>query len=230
MRISIWICVLTIGLQGLLQNALAQSYEPDFIELPAAEEMVFPPDEALLMTSGGTIEFWVYPAWTSVPDYDPVILSNIGPDGAVYVISILRDKDGLGLVLGEDEIIAPFDFSDGRAHHVAVNFYEDGTVIFVNGEVIDIYDPVFESRASSVVVIGSVDGETAPFTGSIGALRFWALPIEEEMLARFRLKNVLSESEGDHPDIDLLMAISDFENNGLLIVDDSAILPSNNTE
>ncbi|MEO0607471.1 MAG: LamG-like jellyroll fold domain-containing protein [Pseudomonadota bacterium] len=206
-------------------SAMAETYAPDFETFPSEAEMVFPPDEALLMDAGGTIEFWVQADWDGDPGYDPVILSNVGPEGASYMMSVLRDRDGLGLLSGSAEAIIPFDFSDGRGHHVAVSFYSDGAAVFIDGVLVDVNEFTLQSLPSSAFIIGSADGETAPFAGSIGAVRVFGLPIEQEVLAEFALKDVLSETEGDHPGIDLLLAMSDFENDAFLVVDEMIILP-----
>ena len=89
----------------------------------------------LVLADGGTIEFWVVPDWTSDPGYDPVIICNAGPEGASYLVAMLRDRDGIAIAAGEEEDVVTFDFSDGQLHHVAVVQYDDGTAVFVDGEV-----------------------------------------------------------------------------------------------
>lgn len=197
----------------------AQDYRPDILELSPGEGLSVPWDKALDLSGGGTVEFWVVPTFEGVPNYDPVILSSAGPNGAPYLIAMLRDKDGIAVVAGEEEGVIPYEFTDGKLHHVAVNSYADGIIVYIGGSAAASFDFTVPEIPSSGLFIGSGDGEAAAFTGAIAGLRFWRTPIVEEYLLEFQLKPALSEEE-NHPDIEFLSAVSDFANEQILIVEE----------
>jgi hypothetical protein len=192
---------------------------PDFLELDGSASIYLLPDPEFSVLEGGTIEFWVEPDWTETPDFDPVILSAAGPDGPAYVIAMLREKEGIGLLTGDEEALWAFDFDDGQVHHVALNFYDGGVVAIVNGESLGLAEIEMADLAPSGVWIGSADGNTAPFVGAIASLRIWGVPVEPEVLDAFRYFDVLAPETESHPDIDYLQVISDFNNSDVLVVE-----------
>lgn len=204
-------------------NAFAQEqevvYQPDIIELDGSNGLSLIPDPEFVLAEGGTIEFWVEPDWTEDPGYDPVIISSAGEEGASYMIALLRDRDGLGILAGEEEGFVAFDFSDGKLHHVAVNSYAEDIVVFIDGEPQGALDFGFADLPASGVWVGSADGAMAPFVGAIGAMRVWGVPVEQEAIADYRFLDVFSEANEPHPDIDYLQAISDFENADVLTIE-----------
>jgi len=211
-----------LGLVLLITSIIsvnAQTYTPDILELTGTNGIEVFADPRLQLGDGGTIEFWVEPDWRNVPDYDPVILSNAGLEGVSYLIAILRDRDGLAIVSGDDEEIISFDFSDNQMHHVAINNYTNNIIVFIDDEVVGNFDMTIKDRPSLGLWIGTADGQTAPFKGALGALRLWGIPVEQEMLREFSLKPALSDVTGDHPDIDYLMGMSDFDNEDFLLID-----------
>ena len=133
----------------------AQDYRPDILELSPGEGLSVPWDKALDLSGGGTVEFWVVPTFEGVPNYDPVILSSAGPNGAPYLIAMLRDKDGIAVVAGEEEGVIPYEFTDGKLHHVAVNSYADGIIVYIGGSAAASFDftvPEIPRPASSSVL------------------------------------------------------------------------------
>ncbi len=202
-------------------GALAQDagYQPDFIELNGTNGLSLIPDPEFSLAEGGTVEFWVEPDWEEDPGYDPVIISSAGEEGAAYMIALLRDRDGLGILSGEEEGYVPFDFADGKVHHVAVNVYEEAVVVFIDGEAQGLLEFGFVDLTASGVWIGTADGATAPFKGAVGGMRIWGVPVEQDALADYRFIDVFSETSEPHPDIDYLQAISDFENLDVLTIE-----------
>lgn len=194
----------------------AQSYTPDVIELDGGNALAFDPAPQLQLADGGTIEFWVAPDWTTDPGYDPVIICNAGPEGASYLIAMLRDRDGIAIAAGGEEDIATFDFSDGQLHHVAVSQLEDGTVVFVDGQVVGTSELRFLDLPSAGVWLGTIDGENNSFNGAIAGLRIWDGVVEQETLVEFARKDIFA---GDHPELPFLLAVSDFANRDLLLAD-----------
>jgi len=211
---------------GLILLALAtpaaaqdNAYQPDVLELDGSGGLALIPDPQFSIAAGGTIEFWVEPDWTEDPGHDPVVIASGGPEGASYVVAILRDRDGVGVLSGENENVVPFDFNDGKMHHVAINAYAGETLVFVDGEPQGALGFGIADLPASGVWVGSVDGEGAPFKGAIADLRIWAVPVEQEAIATYRFRDLFSETGEPHPDLDYLMAISDFANGDVLTVD-----------
>lgn len=200
----------------LSATTLAQDYTPDVLELDGTDSLDFDPASQLALADGGTIEFWVAPGWTSDPGFDPVIICSAGPEGASFLIAMLRDRGGIAIAAGGEEDVATFDFTDGQLHHVAISQFEDGTAVFVDGQVQGTSDFRFLDLPSAGVWIGSIDGENNHFTGAIGGMRIWNAVIEQESLVEFALKDIFT---GNHPELEYLSALSDFANRDLLLVE-----------
>ena len=139
----------------------AQSYIPDVLELDGTETLEFPADDRVQLADGATIEFWVAPDWKEDPGYDPVILSNRGNSGYSYMIAMLRDRNGIGIISGGEVDLAPFDFTDGKLHHVAIIDYSDSIMVFVDNIAVADLDMSLRSLPSTGFWIGSSDGENA---------------------------------------------------------------------
>lgn len=207
-----------LPMQTLAQDT-AIDWQPDFLELDGSNGLTLIPDPEFSIADGGTIEFWVQPDWTEAPDYDPVVLSATGQEGSAYLISILRNRDGIGIVSADEELVWGFDFADGQVHHVAFNFYEEEVALIVDGEVIGVDPFTPAALLPSAVWVGSANGEIGSFNGAIAALRIWGIPVEPEVIDEFRYKDVLSEAQGNHPDIDYLQVVSDFDDLDVLVIE-----------
>jgi len=203
----------------------AQEAGPDFAEFDGSGGLVFEADERLILGPLGAIEFWVAPEWNADPGYEPVVVSNIGPDGPVYLVSVLATRDGIALFSGSNEAVVAVDFTDDVAHHVAINSYEDGIAVHVDGELKGVFDFSFADLPSYGFFVGTSDGENGNFVGAIGQLRIWGLPLDEEEIRAFATRNLLSRESGDHPAAPSLRAVSDFSASDLLMVDAVAVLP-----
>lgn len=191
-------------------------YSPDVAEFDGTSSMTFEPAPQLDLADGGTIEFWVVPDWTEDPGYDPVVICNAGPEGASYLIALLRDRDGIAIAAGDTEDVAAFDFTDGRLHHVAISQFEDGTAIIVDGQIIGTSDLRFEARPSAGVWVGSIDGDNNQFHGAIAGMRLWDVVVAQGTLVDFAMKDVFADG---HPDLPFLSAISDFGNDEILLAE-----------
>ncbi|MEO0410471.1 MAG: LamG-like jellyroll fold domain-containing protein [Pseudomonadota bacterium] len=199
------------------QPAAAQQYQPDIIELNGNFPVFFDPDPALTIADGGTLEFWVQPDWTSTPDFEPVILSNTGPQGVSYLIAMLPDRQGIVLYSGDDDYVFMFDFSDGKMHHVALNVFEDGLNMLVDGENVGEYDASLADLPSGGLFVGSIDGEEDPFFGAMASLRIWNYVLDRSTVLNYAIRDVVLS---DHPELDSLSALSDFNSETLLILEE----------
>lgn len=195
------------------------TYRPDVANFDGGDGIALGADPAFDPIGTNTIEFWVAAGWSSDPGYDPVILSNTGASGTSYLVSILRDRDGLGILAGDTEIYTAFDFSDGRLSHVAIVEGEGALSIIINGQVRSVHEVDFQELPETEFFIGSADGQTAPFIGAIGQLRIWREALSRETLVAFIMADVLSPTKGDHPLIDALSVMSDFDDRTVLIAD-----------
>lgn len=216
-RISPIIAFAAMG--ALAMPVLAQdAYQVDILELVGTNSLILLPDPEFSIAEAGTIEFWIQPDWEETPEEDPVILSYVGQAGISYVVAMTAEKDALEVFSGDDGIEIPFDFDDGKMHHIALNSYGTDVAVIADGELLDVTPLVMEDLSPTGFYVGSLDGTQMPFIGAIGALRVWGVPVEPEQIAEFRFRDVLSENDGFHPDIDYLQAISDFADEDVLIV------------
>lgn len=197
-------------------SASLAAYTPDVAEFDGSSTLAFPPAEELFLGAGGTIEFWVVPDWQASVAHDPVVLSNAGPEGASYLVAVLRDRDGLVLVSGEAEFLIAFDFADEQLHHVAL-VYDGGRVAaYIDGQLRGATEFAMVDLPSLGLWIGTADGATAPFVGAIAGLRIWGVPLSREEIVSFAAADVLAAGEG-HPAYQHLLAVSDFNNDDLLV-------------
>jgi hypothetical protein len=200
--------------------ALAGDYAPDVAELDGGESYAFPADDAYDLSEGGTIEFWAAADWRSDPGYDPVILSNTGEQGSSYLVAINADRDALIINSGHRFETAPFDFSDGKLHHVALAHTGDETFILIDGKIAGAFEFTIADLPSSGFFVGSANGKDAPFMGAIAGLRLWSLPLDPVTIADFSLRNV-EDADEPHPDLPFLAAMSDFRAGGMIINEDN---------
>ena len=200
-------------------SAAQADYTPDVASFEGGDGMALGADPAFDPIGTNTIEFWVAAGWSSDPGYDPVVICNTGPTGTAYLVAILRDRNGLGIVSGDTEVYAAHDFSDGQLSHVAIVEGEGALTIIINGQVRAIHEIDFQETPGAELFIGSADGETAPFIGAIGQLRMWRTAMALETLGAYVMAPPLSPTSGDHPDIDALSMMSAFGDRTVLISD-----------
>jgi hypothetical protein len=186
------------------------STDPQAARFDGTNGIDLPGHETLDLEDVSTIEFWVRPGWTRLSQ-DPVLLSAIGDNKLRYAVFMSADKSGIGLYSDSDSDVAEFDFTDGNAHHVAFVNQGDLTDVYVDGELVDTITLAFDtSIATRSFHIGSADGKTAPFTGSIGEIRLWDTALEGDDIAAFMRIGILSKEGLAHPDIASLVGVSDF--------------------
>jgi hypothetical protein len=187
----------------------ADDYVPDIIELDGTNSLSFPPDPALVLAGGATIEFWISPDWQEIPDYEPVILSNTGEEGPSYLVAMLPNKQGLAIYTGTQRLEASFDFTDNQMHFVAIVDLGDTINILVDNLLIADSELTFAPLPSSGFWIGTADGEKFPFIGAIAGLRIWDTPLDPYDLIEFAMKDI-NDPSVLHPDIDSLVGVSKF--------------------
>ncbi|SIN68252.1 Concanavalin A-like lectin/glucanases superfamily protein [Parasphingorhabdus marina DSM 22363] len=220
MKKSISAAIIAFGLATSPTMVAAQDYTPDVIELTETGPFAFEPAAQLDLSGGGAVEFWIATGWMQDPGYDPPVLINIGGEGISYLISVMRERDGLVFANADDEDVFLVDLSDGNLHHVAINVMDDGIEVYVDGVVIGTSDLRPLSLPSSGLYVGGLGLEDAgKFTGAIGQLRFWKEPLREQDIVAFRMRDVLDPDAGDHPDAEHLSAMSDFSTGQMMLVE-----------
>lgn len=194
-------------------------YFPDTLVLDGTQSLQFPPDDRMTLQHGATIEFWVQPDWTADPGYDPVILSNAGPEGPSYLVSLLRGRDGIGVMSGDKSDVAAFDFTDGRMHHVAI--IDDGSsiLVLVDNKAIGRFNMTFHPLPSAGFWIGSADGEHALFKGAIAGLRIWDVAVAPHDIEAYAMTDIMNDKTHVHPDLPWLVGLSDFKNKDFILQD-----------
>jgi len=218
--------MMALGLLMAPAAASAQSYTPDVLEVSESGPIAFDPSPKLDLSSGGAIEFWVAANWSGDPGYDPPVVINIGPDGILYQVSILRDRDGLVFANANDEDVFIGDLSDGNLHHVALNIMEDGVEVYFDGALIGTSDLLPLALPSAGLFVGGLETEeSVSLDGAIAQLRFWSQPLTQDEIVDFRMREVLDANSEDHPAAEYLVAQSNFREDELLVVDSMETLP-----
>ena len=197
-------------------GAAAGDYTPDVAEFDGQETLEFDPSPAFWLGQGGTLEFWLAADWQDDPGYDPVVISNAGSQGASYLVSVLRDRDGIGILAGEQECYVAFDFTDGQLHHLALSYLDGALAVQIDGVVRGRFDIELPDLPMTALWIGTADGSTAPFAGAVAGLRFWRRPISREDLVAYATQDVTAD-EVEHPAFEYLAAFSDFRNDEIVI-------------
>ncbi|MEO0464432.1 MAG: LamG-like jellyroll fold domain-containing protein [Pseudomonadota bacterium] len=202
---------------GLLAVPASAQYAPDVMEFDGVTTLGFPADESLDLSGGATIEFWVQPDWETAPAFDPVVLSYAGEKGASYLVSVLRDRDGLGIMSGDTFIVAPFDFTDGKMHFVAIIDYGDRTEVMVDSTLVAVLDLTIKSLPADGLFIGTADGTNDPFLGAIAAVRLWGVPLSQDTVLKYSMRDILDEERAEHPDLRFLIGHSAFNSEDFLL-------------
>ena len=146
---------------------------------------------------GQTVDVWVSAEWDddAVFEEEPLVYALRGPQGLRQSVHVTAERDGLAYFDGDygnfEYTRVPFDFSDGKLHHVAVTTYEDETVFVVDGEVAAVVPRGLSPVAAAEVLIGGSDEDGGAFVGRIGGLRIWNSVLLPDDLA------TLSDNAGD---------------------------------
>lgn len=226
MNIRFTRAIMALSLAFAPSLAVAQDYTPDVLEVSETGPIAFDPSPQLDLANGGAIEFWVAAGWSGDPGYDPPVVINIGPEGILYQVSVLRERDGLVFANANDEDVFIADLSDGNLHHVAVNIMQDGLEVYVDGELVGTSELMPLSLPSAGLFVGGIEPDnSANLDGAIGQLRFWSQPLEQQEIIDFRLRQVLDANSEDHPAAEFLTAQSDFRAGELLVVESMESLP-----
>lgn len=193
-------------------------YVPDTIEFPQSAPLVINSQPVIALADGGAIEFWVVADWKANPGYHPVVLAHGSADTPLLEISIAAARDALIVRTGNTFGQFPFDFKDARTHHVAILDFDDHMVAFIDGKLTGAVAMSVKPGQADYLHIGSSEGGSAPFVGAISALRLWNMPLAPEDIANYALKDV-RDPAAPHPELEHLVAISEFQNQGFAIVE-----------
>jgi len=192
---------------ALAAYAQPNDYRPDILLLDGIQDVFIAPHPAHQIANGSAVELWVEPDWEEPPAYDPVILANLAPGSAPYVLGMRRDKGALLLVSGAREWAFDYNFADGRMHHVALNHFADGTIVVIDGKAIGETASPLPFIARGTLWLGSLGQGRHGFMGAIAALRIWNTIPPWDVLMRQASLGVLHTAP---PSLTRLSAFSDF--------------------
>lgn len=187
----------------------ADGYTPDIREFEAEQSLQFAGNPAFALQ--GAVEFWLATAWTDDPGYDPVVLFAGRQDQVVYALAVLADRSGLSLQSGSQIAEVAVDLADDQLHHVVLTRLDDGVALMVDGRIRGSFDLSLSDAEIQVLHIASGPAGDFSFPGALGGLRFWDVPIDAETVQAYVLEDVM-HPEWPHPDLESLLAYSDFRN------------------
>jgi hypothetical protein len=186
-------------------------YAPVMMTFDGTEGLSYVAPSALDIDGAGTLELWVRAGWQASPGYDPAVLSYQGPTGVRMALVVTADARALGVWAGPYYAAIPFDFSDGKLHHVALTLLADQTIVMIDGEVRQSLGFGMPDLPADRLSIGSL-GEYSPFIGDIGQIRIWDEPIDPDVLVNYAWAPITSTGPTAHPDLDALVGVSAFAN------------------
>jgi len=211
------LCGIALGLMMAVPVQANDASDLGFAEFTTDVQasLNYPAHYSLELGALATIEFYVRADWEDVPDYDPVILSALGKNGARYGVVMTRNKDSIGLFSSADWDNVEFDFDDGKRHHVAFVIQGDLTDVYIDGSLVgSLAQGVAENVEPMTFHIGSLNGAMKYFTGELGIIHLWDTAVDPDDINTFKNKSVLTTARPVHPDQDMLVAYSEFSNEG----------------
>jgi hypothetical protein len=187
------------------------AYRPVTATFSGKSSLSLAPNTALEINNSGTIEFWVAAQWQNTIGYDPAIMAYSGAQGPRFAFHITADRKAFGAYAGTNFQTVPFDFSDGALHHVAVVIIGPTMSVHIDGRFQGTLDFGVAKLPVTSFTIGSIGGYSN-FIGEIGQVRIWNEPLDDEVLAAYRLRLLVAADGTQHPNIDALVGVSAFAN------------------
>jgi hypothetical protein len=213
--LRIYVAMPAFKLVGLLvalfisDNVWSQSTPPPVARFDGSAQLSFPADLSLDFSDYGTVEFWVSATWEQL-DYDPTILSYLGPQGPRFAFIIMGDRQGIGMLAGDQWDAVEYDFSDGLMHHVAFVVLGDETDVFIDGQYQSTLAVTIADLPASGLHLASFNGSYAGFPGALADLRIWDAPLDGDDINVYRKFDISSEEGLGHPMIDSLVGVGYF--------------------
>lgn len=207
---TVALAALSFGVAGAgLAQDQAPAYRPAIAMFDGKNSAVFPASPSLDVSSVATIEMWVAPKWTGQLGYDPFLVTYMGDQGARFAVAMSGDKKAIGILAGDASDYAEFDFSDGKAHHVAFVFVQDTADVYVDGAFVNTLSISIADLPATQFVLGSANGTDFAFKGGLGDVRVWNAALDQAAIAGWRFKNAMSDGVS-HPAADDLAGHSTF--------------------
>jgi hypothetical protein len=192
----------------------------------------------LELGDASTIEFLIATAWDeedAVAEY-PAVLGRREPyegdeaggfaAATQYSVHITPDRQAIGLFDGERFASVPFDFSDGKLHHVALVTKAGRTAIYVDREVQGTLELGLGEASDLSLHVGSSDGGSELFMGVIPSVRLWRNALTAEQVGA--IADVLGAPDDADVDLDGLAAYADFtgEEPEIVVLEETEALPA----
>ena len=200
------------------EEADGVAFEPLLLDGGTSLDVDADPD--LDLGESGTVEFWVAAIWDDEDgvEHHPCIIGRRTryegdePEGFAgatrFSIHITPERDAIGMFDGRRWASVPFDFGDGRLHHVAFGTEGARTRVYIDGSVRGTLEIGYGTGPELPLHIGSADGASEFFVGSIASVRLWRGVLGEAQLRE--LADLIGPPDDDHPAAPSLVAFSEF--------------------
>lgn len=207
---TVALAALSLGVAGAsLAQGQAPAYRPAIAMFDGKNSVVFPASPSLDVSSVATIEMWVAPKWTGQLGYDPFLVTYMGDQGARFAVAMSGDQKAIGILAGDASDYAEFDFSDGKAHHVAFVFVQDTADVYVDGAFVNTLSISIADLPASHFILGSANGTDLAFKGGLADVRIWSTALDQETISAWRFADPLAE-KAPHPEAEDLIGRSNF--------------------
>jgi hypothetical protein len=209
---TVALATLSFGAAGVsLAQGQAPAYRPAMAMFDGKNSAAFPASPGLDVSSVATIEMWVAPKWTGQLGYDPFLVTYMGQKGPRFSVVMSGDQKAIGILSGDDSDYAEFDFSDGKAHHVAFVFVGDVADVFIDGVLISTLAIKIAELPASHFILGSANGTDLAFKGGLADVRIWNTALDQNTIVAWRFADPLAPS-AKHPAANSLIGRSVFTN------------------
>ncbi|MEN8160342.1 MAG: LamG domain-containing protein, partial [Myxococcota bacterium] len=216
--LGVLVALLVLATSAYAQDEEATTFTP--LVLDGQTSIEVEPSPALALGEASTIEFWIATAWEDEDGVEsfPAVLGRrepyegSEPEGFAaatqYSVHLTPDRQAIGLFDGTRFASVPFDFSDGRLHHVALVTEGDRTTIYVDREARGTVEVGLGEPSELPLHVGSSDGGSELFMGVLPSVRLWRSALTAEQVGA--IAEVLGAPEDEGAPLDDLVAYSDF--------------------
>lgn len=209
---TVALAALSFGAAGAsLAQSQAPAYRPAMAMFDGRNSVSFPSAPSLDVTRIATLEFWAAPSWKGALGFDPFLISYVGPEGPRFSVVMGGDQKAIGILAGDQSDYTEFDFSDGKAHHVAFVFVQDTADVYIDGAFVNTLSISIADLPASHFILGSANGTDLAFKGGLADVRIWSTALDQATIAAWRFADPLG-GKAKHPEADSLIGRSAFEN------------------
>ena len=202
LKLSLLLCLMPA-------HASQPAYAPDIMEVQQDESLWFDTALSVDWEAGATLEFWLATSWDSEREYEPVVLSMWNNDQPAMVVRIQADRKAVVIQSSQQIGTIPADLANPQLNHIALIFFDEDVMLFMNGQVLGSVRLAQTPTSVNLIHIANVPDGGHAFSGAIGGLRLWDMPLAAETLVEYALSDPLSRT-APHPDLESLVMYSQF--------------------